>query len=424
METPHQPLPWGEAVPASPPSDDAAATASAPPSPTPSAPAQKLRLDDLLQACILKKASDIYITHGCPPSLRVEDQIVPFRNEPLDDEAIHELLRAIVNEEQIDEFESTMELNTSIAWGDRARFRVNVYRQQQHPAMVIRRIQTHIPTVSELGLPKVYEKLSMMKRGLILVVGQTGCGKSTSLAAMIGHRNQHGSGHIITIEDPIEYVHEHARCIVSQRDVGIDTYSFGMALKNALRQHPDVILIGEIRDRETMEHAINFSETGHLCVATLHANNSSQAIERVLNFFPEEKHNQILLNLSLNVRGILAQRLVPHTAGGRALAVEIMLNEGLISNLIQEGKIRDIRDVMQRSRDRGMQTFDQSLLDLYFAKEITEATALAECDNPATIQLTIKQRDTSAMLENTDTPMSRTITRRSPRHGTSGGENF
>lgn len=368
----------------------------------------------------MKQASDIYITHGSPPSLRVGDSIIPFRNQPLDDATINELLHAIINEEQLDEFESTMELNTSIAWQDRARFRVNAYRQQQHTAMVIRRIQTHIPTIDELNLPNVYKNLIMMKRGLILVVGQTGCGKSTSLAAMIGHRNQNGSGHIITIEDPIEYVHEHGRCIVSQRDVGIDTYSFGMALKNALRQHPDVILIGEIRDRETMEHAINFSETGHLCVATLHANNASQAIERVINFFPEEKHKQILLNLSLNLRGILAQRLVPSEKGERALAVEIMLNEGLIANLIQESKIHDIRDVMQRSRDRGMQTFDQSLLDLYFAHDISEATALAECDNPATIQLTVRQKETSALLENTSTPMSRTITRRPPRNMKTG----
>lgn len=382
----------------------------------PSHQQKKLHIDDLLQACVLKEASDIYITYGCPPSLRIGDQIVPFRHDYLDDETIDELLRAIASEEQIDEFGSTMELNTSISWQAKARFRVNVYRQQQHVAMVIRRIQTNIPTIDDLLLPSVYKNLIMMKRGLILVVGQTGCGKSTSLAAMIGHRNHYGSGHIITIEDPIEYVHEHARCIVSQRDVGIDTYSFGMALKNALRQHPDVILIGEIRDRETMEHAINFSETGHLCVATLHANNASQAVERIINFFPEEKHNQILLNLSLNLRGILAQRLVPNTKGGRSLAIEIMLNEGLISSLIQEGKIRDIRDIMQRSRDRGMQTFDQSLTDHYFAREITEATALAECDNPATVQLTIKQRETSAMLENTGTPMGRTISRQAPRH--------
>lgn len=380
-------------------------------------------MDDLLQACALKQASDIYITYGSPPSLRIGDQIEPYRQDPLDDATIEQLLRSIATPEQLDEFSSTMELNISIAWGTKARYRVNAYRQQQHTAMVIRRIQTVIPTVHELGLPNVYKKLIMMKRGLVLVVGQTGCGKSTSLAAMVGHRNQNGGGHIITIEDPIEYVHDHGQCIVSQRDVGIDTYSFGMALKNALRQHPDVILIGEIRDRETMEHAINFAETGHLCVATLHANNASQAVERVVNFFPEEKQNQVLLNLALNLRGILAQRLVPGAQGGRKLAVEIMLNEGLISSLIQEGKIRDIRDVMQRSRDREMQTFDQSLLDLYFAKEITEATANAECDNPATVQLSIRQKDTSALLENTDTPIGRTIHRRPPRHVQSS-ENF
>ncbi len=376
----------------------------------------KMMLDDLLTACVQKEASDIYLTYGCAPSLRVGDDIIQYRNDPLDDETIMRLLSEIVDEEALDEFETTMELNTAISWHGDARFRVNVYRQQQHSAMVIRRIQTQIPTPDDLELPKVYSELIMKKRGLILVVGQTGCGKSTSLAAMIGHRNRNGNGHIITIEDPIEYVHDHEKCIVSQRDVGIDTYSFGMALKNALRQHPDVILIGEIRDRETMEHAINFSETGHLCVATLHANNASQAIERVVNFFPEEKHKQILLNLSLNLRGVLSQRLVPNTDGKRSLAVEIMLNEGLIASLIQEGKVKDIRDVMQRSRDRGMQTFDQSLLDLFFAQKISEATAIAECDNPATIQLAIRQKETSELLQNTSTPIGHTVqVRRAPR---------
>ncbi len=391
------------------------AVTQAAPSEEPKAIKPKVHLDELLQACVLKQASDIYLTYGCSPALRIGDDIVPFRPDPLDDDTIQQILEIIADEEQLDEFDSTMELNTSISWQDRARFRVNVYRQQQHTAMVIRRIQTGIPTLEELSLPSPYEKLIMNKRGLILVVGQTGCGKSTSLAAMIGHRNEHGSGHIITIEDPIEYVHTHKQCIVSQRDVGVDTYSFGMALKNALRQHPDVILIGEIRDRETMEHAINFSETGHLCVATLHANNASQAVERVINFFPEEKHPQILLNLALNLRGILAQRLVGNSKGGRSLAVEIMLNEGLIANLIQEGKILDIRDVMERSRDRGMQTFDQSLLDLYFAGTITEAMALSECDNPATIQLAIRQRDTSELLQNTDTPIGQNVVKRPPR---------
>ena len=262
-----------------------------------------LSMNSLLQAAVDKHASDIYLTYGAYPCLRLGDQMEPFPSGTLDDEMIQSLMEELLTEDELDEFETTLELNTSMTWGEKARFRINVYRQQKHNALVIRRIQTHIPTIEELNLPSAYSNLIMQKRGLVLVVGQTGCGKSTSLAAMIGHRNTNGFGHIITIEDPIEYVHNHKQCIVSQRDIGIDTYSFGMALKNALRQHPDVILIGEIRDREAMEHAINYAETGHLCIATLHANNASQSIERILNFFPEEKHAQIRMNLSINLKG-------------------------------------------------------------------------------------------------------------------------
>ncbi len=359
-------------------------------------------MDELLHASLHQKASDIYITFGCPPSIRVEDKIFFFGRHKLTDEDIETLMKQLLTDDQMEEFYATMELNSSITWEGGARFRINAFRQQNHHGMVIRRIQTNIPTIDELKLPDVYKSLVMKRRGLVLVVGQTGCGKSTSLAAMIGHRNENSSGHIITIEDPIEFVHTHKSCIVSQRDVGIDTYSYAMALKNALRQHPDVILIGEIRDRETMEHAINFAETGHLCLATLHASNANQAIERIINFFPEEKHTQIRLNLSLNLRGILSQRLVQTIHSKRILAIEVMLNEGLITALITEGKIKEMKEVMEKSRDRGMQSFDQSLLDHYRAGIITEETALGESDNPSHIRLAIHEKELLSRVVKTE----------------------
>jgi twitching motility protein PilU len=350
-------------------------------------------IDEYLGAMVTQKASDLYLTFASPPSLRITDRIEPQTNKPLSDEELDRYLRQLLNESQIDEFESTLELNTAIGWQGRARFRINVFKQQQHIGIAIRRVQTEIPTVDSLTLPKAYSDVIMQKRGLILVVGPTGSGKTTSLAAMVGHRNTHGNGHIITIEDPIEYVHQHNHCIITQRDVGIDTYSFAIALKNALRQRPDVVVIGEIRDREVMEQAVYFAETGHLCLATLHANNSSQAIERALNFFPEERHPQILLNLSLNVRAILSQRLVMNTMGSRSLAVEVMLNNGLIKQLIEEGKIRQIREMIERGGDEGMITFDQSLFELYNRGVITDDVALAEADNPANLRLLITQNE-------------------------------
>jgi twitching motility protein PilU len=363
-------------------------------------------LDPLLEQMVIRRGSDLYLTYGCPPSLRLSDSIINLDNQPLTDEAIQVFLSELLDEEKLEEFEGTLELNTSINWHDRARFRINVFRQQAHNGIVFRRINTDIPTIESLGLPKVYADLIMQKRGLILVVGQTGSGKSTSLAAMIGHRNRNGNGHIITIEDPIEFVHQHQGCIVSQRDVGIDTYSYGIALKNALRQRPDVVLIGEIRDRETMEHAITFSETGHLCVATMHANNSNQAIERVLNFFPEEKQAQVRLNLSLNLRGILSQRLVLNKHGQRSLAVEVMQNTGLIKTLIEEGKIREIKELMERGRNEGMVTFDQCLFDLYLQGLISEEVAIAEADNAANLRLNIKQLRTSDRISGRATMLS------------------
>lgn len=347
-------------------------------------------LSTLLDAMIAKDAADLYLTKGCPATLRLNDKLEKI-GDPLTGEHITALIREVLTPEQFQVYEQTWEFNSAYHWNDQARFRVNVFRQQQEPGVVIRRISTKIPSFTDLNLPEAYQKLAMEKRGLVLLVGPTGSGKSSSLAAMVGHRNRNSHGHIITIEDPIEFIHFHDGCIITQRDVGIDTISFEAALKNALRQRPDVVLIGEIRDRDAMEHAINFAETGHLCLATLHANNSYQAIERVLSFFPEEKHRQVLMNLALNLRGILSQRLLPNKYGRRSIATEIMLNEGLVKQLIEEGKIKEIRTIMEKNRDMGMQSFDQSLLDLFIRGEITEEQALAESDNAPGLRLQISQ---------------------------------
>ena len=348
--------------------------------------------DTLLQSVFDADATDLYLTVGTPPSLRTPTGIQTIGDTKLSEKMVMDLVRELVGENIVGEFESTLEYNTAISWKDKARFRVNLFRQQQRTGAVLRRIRTDIPTLEELGLPRIYGDLIMEKRGLILVVGPTGSGKSTSLASMLECRNLYGSGHIITIEDPVEFIHQHRNCIITQRDVGIDTYSFGIALKNTLRQTPDVIVIGEIRDRETMEHAIVFSETGHLCLATLHANNTNQAIERVINFFPEEKHTQILLNLSFNLKAILSQRLVRTKQEGRTIAIEIMLNQGLIKNLIAEGRIKEIRECIEKGSAVGMQTFDQVLADMHLRGIITEEVALAESDNPANVRLAIRQR--------------------------------
>jgi twitching motility protein PilU len=354
-----------------------------------------LDIQALLALCVEKNASDLYLTVGTPPTFRFGSQMQLHGDTPLSEEDIVQSLSSLVSPEIMEEFQSTLEYNTAINWKNTARFRVNIFRQRQHTGVVLRRIQTSIPTIHDLSLPKIYSDLIMEKRGLILLVGPTGSGKSTSLASMLEHRNLNGSGHIVTVEDPIEYMLEHKQCIITQRDVGIDTYSFGIALKNALRQTPDVIVIGEIRDRETMEHAIVFAETGHLCLATLHANNANQAVERVINFFPEERHRQVLLNLSLNLKAILSQRLVPNVHNTRSIALEILLNQGLIRNLIQEGRVKEIKDMIEKGRDEGMQTFDQALIDLFVAGEITEDMALAESDNPANLRLAIKQHEMS-----------------------------
>lgn len=351
-----------------------------------------INADMLLQEAFERDASDLYLTFGSPPTLRIHDELIPLPYPNLDDAMLEQILENLLTHDQRDEFHTTLELNTGYNFKDKAQFRINVFKQRQHLGLVLRYIRHTIPTLESLSLPKVYKDLIMMKRGLVLVVGQTGSGKSTSLASMIGYRNTHGSGHIVTVEDPIEFVHEKRNCIVTQRDVGVDTYSYGMALKNTLRQRPDVIVIGEIRDRETMEHAITFSETGHLCLATLHANNSSQAVERILNFFPEEHQKQVQLNLSMNLRAILSQRLISNLKGTRNVIVEVLLNEGLIKEQIQQGRIKEIRDTMIRNRDQGMQTFDQALLDLYINGVITEEVALQEADNASNLRLSIKQQ--------------------------------
>jgi len=349
-------------------------------------------IDTLLEALVSRKGSDLYLTYGAAPALRMADNIMTIGNTALSDEQLRLYLSQLLSPSQVDEFESTLELNTAMLWRDVARFRINIFRQQAHVAIVIRRVQMDIPTLAELNLPSTYADLIMLKRGLVLLAGPTGSGKTTSLAAMVGHRNTNGSGHIITVEDPIEFVHAHDQCIISQRDVGLDTYSYGIALKNALRQRPDLVVIGEVRDREVMEQAIYFAETGHLCVATIHANNSSQAIERVLNFFPEERHPQILLNLALNLRGVLSQRLIPTMQMGRTLAIEVMLNNGLIRQLIEEGKIRQIREMIERGKIDGMQTFDQHLMEMVEKNIILEDTALSEADNPANLRMIISNK--------------------------------
>ncbi len=349
-------------------------------------------LEPYLKEMIRQDASDLYLTVGSSPSLRVDDKIYSLEKPPLEQTDIDIVIADVLTDEQRYEFESNLELNIALISEAGERFRANFFRQQHHTGMVIRRIKTEIPTVESLNLPKVYQDIIMERRGLVLLVGSVGSGKSTSLSAMLEHRNMNGSGHIITIEDPIEFVHDHSGCIFTQREIGIDTYSYGIALKNALRQSPDVIVIGEIRDRETMENALLFCETGHLCLATLHANNSNQAIERIMNLFPEEAQKQALITLSQNLKAIFSQRLVENLEGGRSVAVEVLLNQALVRQFIEEGQIKEIKEVMEKSRDQGMQTFDQCLLDLINAGIISAEIGLREADNPSNLRLKINQK--------------------------------
>jgi twitching motility protein PilU len=352
---------------------------------------------ELLRVMVSKKASDLFVTAGFPPAFKLDGKVVPVSNQTLTPAHTADLARSIMNDRQSAEFEATRECNFAISPPGIGRFRVNAFMQQGRVGLVLRVITSVIPKFEDLGLPNVLKDVSMTKRGLVIFVGATGSGKSTSLAAMVGYRNENSYGHIITVEDPVEFVHEHKNCIVTHREVGVDTESWHTALKNTLRQAPDVILIGEVRDRETMDYAIAFAETGHLAMCTLHANNANQALDRIINFFPEERRPQLLMDLSLNLKGIVSQRLIPKREGkGRVAAVEVLLNSPLISDLIFKGDVHEIKEVMKKSRETGMQTFDQALFDLYEAGLITYEDGLRNADSVNDLRLQIKLHSTES----------------------------
>ncbi|QJQ07055.1 PilT/PilU family type 4a pilus ATPase [Undibacterium piscinae] len=354
-------------------------------------------MHDLLRLMLSKNGSDLFITSEFPPAFKIDGRITPVSNQALSSAHTIDLARAIMNDKQSAEFEATKECNFAINPAGMGRFRVSAFMQQGKVGMVMRTITTAIPKFEDLGLPEQLKEVAMTKRGLVIMVGATGSGKSTSLAAMIGYRNANSYGHIITIEDPIEYVHPHGNCIITQREVGIDTADWGVALKNTLRQAPDVIQIGEIRERETMDFAIAFAETGHLCLATLHANSANQALDRIINFFPEERRPQLLMDLSLNLKAIVSQRLLPLKAKkGRVAAIEIMLNSPLISDLIFKGDVHEIKEIMKKSGELGMQTFDQALFDLHEADLISYEDALRNADSVNELRLSIKLRGKEA----------------------------
>lgn len=347
--------------------------------------------DSLLKLMVHKNASDLFITAGVPPSLKINGKITPVTKGSLTPDQAHEVVYGIMNAEQKEEFEDNQECNFALSRSGLGRFRVNVFQQRNQVGMVLRKIEFHIPSIEDLSLPSILREFAMIKRGIVLFVGGTGTGKSTSLASMLDYRNQNSTGHIITIEDPIEYVHQHKGCIVTQREVGIDTKTFDDALVNTLRQAPDVILIGEIRHPETMEHAIAFAETGHLCLATLHANNANQAMDRIINFFPEERRPQLLMDLSLNLKATVAQRLLPRADGeGRQVIVEVMINSPLMSDLILKGEIHEMKSLMKKSNELGMKTFDQALYEAFRNRFITEEEALRNADSPNEVRLMIK----------------------------------
>ena len=350
-----------------------------------------MELEQLLRLMVDKRASDLFITTGVAPSLKIDGRILPIAGGALSPEAARNMVLASMSEAQRQEFAAHHECNFAISARGIGRFRASAFYQRNQVGMVLRRIETSIPSLDDLRLPEVLKQLSMTKRGLVLFVGATGTGKSTSLAAMIGHRNRHSQGHIISIEDPIEFVHQHQGCIVTQREVGIDTDSFEVALKNTLRQAPDVIMIGEVRTRETMDYAVAFAETGHLCLATLHANNANQALDRIIHFFPADRHPQVWMDLSLNLNAIVAQQLVPSADGqGRRAVIEVLLNTPLVADLIRKGEVHELKALMKRSTEQGMQTFDQALFRLYEAGEISYENALAHADSANDLRLMIK----------------------------------
>ncbi len=348
-------------------------------------------MHDLLRMLVQKDGSDLFVTVGAPPSMKIDGKMTAVSNQPLSPQHTQTLVRSIMNDRQLGEFEASQEVNFAISLPGVSRFRVNAFTQRGSMGMVLRVIQSEIPKIEELTLPPTLQDIAMTKRGLVIFVGATGSGKSTSLAAMLGYRNENSYGHIITIEDPIEFVHQHKNCIVTQREVGVDTDSYDIALKNTLRQAPDVILIGEIRDRETMDYAIAFAETGHLCLSTLHANSTNQALDRIINFFPEERRPQLLMDLSLDLKSVVSQRLVPLKGGeGRVPAVEVMLNTPLMADLIFKGNVHEMKELMAKSNEYGMQTFDQALFNLYEEGYITYEDALRNADSINDLRLRIK----------------------------------
>jgi twitching motility protein PilU len=348
-------------------------------------------INDLLRLLVSRGGSDLFLTCDFPPAVKVDGKVVKVSPQPLSSQHTMALARSIMNDKQSAEFERTKECNFAISPQGIGRFRVNTFVQQGQVGMVLRTIPKDLPSIDKLGLPSILKDITMVKRGLVILVGATGSGKSTTLASMVDHRNEAACDHIITIEDPVEFVHPHKNCIVTQREVGIDTLTWDAALKNTLRQAPDVILMGEIRDRETMQHAVAFAETGHLCMATLHANSANQALDRIVNFFPEERRDQLLMDLSLNLKAMVSQRLIPREDGaGRIAAVEILLNTPFISDLIFKGEVSAIKEVMKKGREHGMQTFDQALFDLFEGYYITEADALRNADSVNDLRLQIK----------------------------------
>ena len=347
--------------------------------------------DSLLKLMVHKNASDMFITAGVAPSLKINGRISPVTQATLTPKQAEEIVYSIMSPVQREDFARHNECNFAISASGIGRFRVSAFRQRNHPGMVLRKIETTIPLIEDLGLPPIVKDLAMTKRGLVIFVGATGSGKSTSLASMIGYRNKNSTGHIISIEDPIEFIHSHQGCIVTQREVGLDTESFEIALKNTLRQAPDVILIGEIRTRETMDHAIAFAETGHLCLATLHANNANQAMDRIINFFPEDRRNQLLMDLSLNMKAFVAQQLIPTPDGqGRVVAVEVLINTPLMADLIRKGEVHQMKPLMAKSTQQGMKTFDQALFELYRNGDITYEDAINHADSANELRLMIK----------------------------------
>jgi twitching motility protein PilU len=365
-------------------------------------------VNDLLKLMVSRNGSDLFLTADFPPAVKVDGKITKVSPQPLGAAHTMSLARSVMNDRQVAEFERTKECNFAISPPGVGRFRVNAFMQQGKVGMVLRVIPLSVPTIDGLGMPQVLKDVATAKRGLCILVGATGSGKSTTLAAMVDWRNDNSYGHIITIEDPIEFVHPHKNCVVTQREIGVDTDSWGAALKNTLRQAPDVILMGEIRDRETMEHAVAFSETGHLCLATLHANSANQALDRIINFFPEERRSQLLMDLSLNLKAMVSQRLIPMQNGkGRTAVVEVMLNTPLISDMIFKGEVSEIKEIMKKSRNLGMQTFDQALFDAYETNLITYEDALRNADSLNDLRLQIKlnsqrgrTQDLSAGTEN------------------------